>query len=42
MINLYKIDSLNIIKLYIKLIYNSLIIKKTNKINPLYHLYPIY
>lgn len=41
MINLYKIDSLNIIKLYIKLIYNSLIIKKTNMINPLYHLYSI-
>jgi len=41
MINLYKIDSLNIIKLYIKLIYNSLIIKKTNMINPLYPLYSI-
>ncbi len=41
MINLYKIDSLNIIKLYIKLIYNSLIIKKTNRINPFYHVYSI-
>ena len=29
MIKLYKIDSLNLIKLYIKLIYNNLILKKT-------------